>query len=58
MPPSLSQSECEADLSADAPARGEAGAVRDQVLGVEGLDREVAEPRARALLFPAAEKKM
>ena len=32
------------DLSADAPARREAGAVWDQVLGVEGLHREVTQP--------------
>ena len=43
------------DLSADAPARGEAGAVWDQVLGVEGLHREVTQPRAGALLLSAAE---
>ena len=40
-----SQSEARiTDLSADAPARGEAGAVWDQVLGVEGLHREVTQP--------------
>ena len=46
----------EPDLSADAPARGEARAVGDQVLGVEGLHREVAEPRAGTFLFSAEEK--
>ena len=43
------------DLSADAPAWGEAGAVWDQVLRVEGLHREVTQPRAGALLLSAAE---
>ena len=46
------------DLSADASARGEAGAVWDQVFGVEGLYREVTQPRTGALLLSAAEKNM
>ena len=46
----------EPDLSADAPARGEARAVGDQVLRVESLHREVAEPRTGTFLFSAEEK--